>query len=311
MGNINIGKMGKPWKMGIFVALMAFIFSIYTSTYLPVKDYRPYKVGNNLIEQMNNGVARVSEFVLIYKNKKTGKEEEFALADYETYGDTATYEYVDRKETILVEGVDASITDFQASIDFEDLTDADKANPYIDSLIEWDYDFYYSEMMVVSSMYGADTIAAMDFDTLYYPDSLYTPGKPFVGLSDPTLRWVIDMTPYILSAENIFLMTIRDIEAINEGAIDDLKLVAAGAKEKGIPFFILSPSTQEQVETFKSKFDFHDGTFLMFDGTEIKIIVRSNPGLVLLQNATVTDKWPSRSIPDFDSIFEDYIQKDE
>lgn len=307
IGNINIGKMAKPWKMGLYVALLSFIFSIYTSSYLPVKDYRPYKIGNNLNDMMTNGVPQVSEFVLIYKNKKTGKEEEFALSEYEVYGDTTTYEYVDRKETVIVEGVDPSITDFQASIDFEDLSEGDKKNPYIDSLIQMDYDFYYQEMMVVHSQYGADTIAAMDFDTLFYPDSLYTPSEPFVGLSDPYTKWIIDMTPYILRAENIFLMTIRDIEAINEGSIDDFKAVAAGAKEKGIPFYILSPSTEEQVATFRSKHDFQDGTFLMFDGTEVKIIVRSNPGLVLLQEAVVIDKWPSRSIPDFDSIFEDYI----
>ena len=101
-------------------------------------------------------------------------------------------------------------------------------------------------------------------------------------------------------------MTIRDIENVNESSIDDFKAIAEGARAHGIPFFVISPSTQEQVQVFKSKYDFSP-TFLMFDGTEVKIIVRSNPGLVLLQNATITDKWPSRSIPDFDSIFEDYI----
>jgi uncharacterized membrane protein YphA (DoxX/SURF4 family) len=308
IGNINIGKMAKPWKMALYVSLLSFLFSMYTSFYLPVKDYRPYAIGENIVDKMNDGVPQVSEFILIYKNKKTGKEEEFALDQYETYGDTSTYEYVDRKETVIVEGVDASITDFQASINYDALTDEDKQIPYIDSVIQADYSFYYEEKLVVThAEYGNDTIAAIDYDTLYYPDSVYTVGKPFVALSDPYSPWVLDMTQYLLIADNIFIMTIRDIENINEGSIEDFKAVFEGAKENGIPFFVLSPATDEQIETFKAKHDFAP-TFLGFDGTEVKIIVRSNPGLVLLQKATIIDKWPSRSIPDFDSIFEDYIK---
>ena len=57
----------------------------------------------------------------------------------------------------------------------------------------------------------------------------------------------------------------------------------------------------------ETKFDF-DAPFLSMDGIEIKIIVRSNPGLVLLQNATVVDKWPSRSIPSFEYIQTNYLK---
>ncbi len=308
IGRINIGKMGKAWKMASFVTLISFIFSLYTSMYLPVKDYRPYAIGNNIVEQMSNGVAQVSEFVLIYENLETGKMEEFALGDYETYGDTSKYKYSDRKETILTPGVDASITDFLASINYEKLTEEERKIPYLDSIIAADYDFYYEEKMVVTSMYGPDTIAAIDYDTLYYPDSMYTAGDPFVTLSDPSSPWVIDMTPSILSEEYVFLMTIRDIETVNGTAMVDLKDVLAGAKENNIPFYVISPASDEEIATFKAKHDF-DATFLAFDGTEVKILVRSNPGLLLLNKATVVDKWPSRSIPNFDSIFEDYIQK--
>lgn len=308
IGRINIGKMGKAWKMAGFVGLISFIFSLYTSMYLPVKDYRPYAIGNNIIDEMNKGVPQVSEFVLIYENLETGEMQEFALGDYETYGDTSKYKYSDRKETIIVEGVDAPITDFLASINFEKLTEEEKKIPFIDSIIKADYDFYYEEKMVVTSSYGPDTIAVMDYDTLYYPDSMYTAGAPFVTLSDPSSPWVIDMTASILSEEFVFLMTIRDIQNINEGAMADLKNVLDGARENNIPFYVLSPATDEEISTFKSKHDF-DATFLAFDGTEVKILVRSNPGLLLLNKATVLDKWPSRSIPNFDSIFEDYILK--
>ncbi|UKN01586.1 DoxX family protein [Paracrocinitomix mangrovi] len=307
IGNINIGKMAKPWKMAAYVSLLALIFSLYTSHYLPIKDYRAYAIGNNIKEQMSNGIPRISEWKFKYKNLQTGKEELFDASEYEVYGDTTMYEYVGREEIVIDPGKDPSITDFVATLEYEKLTDAEKKIPYVDSLFEWDYENYYEEKMILTHDYGADTIAALEYDTLFYPDSLYKAGDVYWDLIDPSAPWVIDMTQYLLNSENLLLMTIRDIENINEGSIDDFSELLTKSKEANIPFYVLSPATAEQISTFKSKYNF-DATFMQFDGTEIKIIVRSNPGLVWLQNGTVKDKWPSRSIPDFDSIFEDEIE---
>ncbi len=311
IGRINIGKMGKAWKMALYVTVVSFIFSLYTSMYLPVKDYRAYAIGNNIHEQMNNGRDAVIDMVYVYSDLENGGEINVPLGEYmdnwEKYSDTTKYEMLERKDVPIDEGQPHSIMDFQPIINYEALSEDEKQIAYIDSLIQMDYDFYYEEKMVVSSIYGGDTIAAIDFDTLYYPDSMYTAGEPYVALSDPHASWDIDMTPVFKTEKVMFMMTIRDIESMNEAAMDDLKLVLAGAKENKIPFYVLTPATDEQVAELKEKFEF-DATFLSIDGTEVKIIVRSNPGLVLLKEGTIIDKWPSRSIPDFDSIFEDHIQ---
>lgn len=307
IGRVNIGKMGKAWKMALFVSMVSFIFALYTSMYLPVKDYRAYAIGNNLGQQMTNGIEPVIDMKLNYKNIQTGEVEAFGVDQWEIYMDTAKYEFVDRKDVIIDPGKDASIMDFRPSLNFESLGESDKKNPYIDSLVQSDYWFYYEEKMAISSDYGVDTIAAMDFDTLYYPDSMYTASEPFVALSDPSMPWEIDMTPYILDAEFIFLMTIRDYENMNTAALVDLNKVMMSAKENRIPFLVLTPAIQNQIDELKNDHGF-DTPVLQIDGTEVKILVRSNPGLLLLQKGTVLDKWPSRSIPDFDSIFEDYIQ---
>lgn len=307
-GNLNIGKIGKDWKMAAFVTILALIFSLYTSNYLPFKDYRPYAVGNNLVEQMNNGVDQVAEYQLVYKNKQTGEEELFEMNDWEIYGDTTKYEFVDTKINILIAGVDPSILDFAARINYDQLTEAERAIPEIDSLIQAEYDNYYEEKMVLySTLYGLDTISAMDFDTTYYPDSVYTQKAVFTDLMDPSMPFSVDVTNYLLSAEYIFLMTIRDMASINKGSMEDFRSLLAGAREKNIPFFVLSPAGQAEVDAFKKEHNF-DATFLGFDGVEVKIIVRSNPGLILLNKGTVLDKWPSRSIEDFEDIYEEYIQ---
>jgi hypothetical protein len=42
--------------------------------------------------------------------------------------------------------------------------------------------------------------------------------------------------------------------------------------------------------------------FLTCDQTELKIVVRSNPGLVLLKDGIVIKKWSWRDIPSFNDL---------
>jgi hypothetical protein len=41
---------------------------------------------------------------------------------------------------------------------------------------------------------------------------------------------------------------------------------------------------------------------LNVDQTELKIIIRSNPGLVLLKNGVVVDMWAWRDFPAFEDL---------
>lgn len=308
IGNLNIGKIEKPWKMAMFVALVTFIFGLYTTLYLPLKDYRPYRIGNNIKEEMAKGTPAVSEFIFQYEDIKTGEIVEFAADQWEIYTDTTKYRYHDRIEKVIVEGVDAPITDFLASIKYENLGEAEKQNPYIDSVIQADYSFYYDEFITVSApAYGTvDTISAFEYSPEFYPDSIYKAGERFTQLIDPNIPFVLDVTEYLLTAEHVFLMTMRDIKTINESSIEDFKALYEEASAAGIPFYVLSPATQEEIDEFKAKFEFYP-TFLQFDGIEVKIIVRSNPGLAFLEKGTVLDKWPSRSIPEFEDVKEDFL----
>jgi len=307
VANLNIGSMAKPWKMSIFVTLVSFIFALYTSMYLPIKDYRPYAIGNNIREQMNLGVPGVSEFVFQYEELATGKIVDFKADEWKVYSDTLKYKYVDRVEKIIVEQIDSPITDFLVGIDYTLLTEEQKAIPFIDSLIKSDYDFYYENKMVLQSQWGNDTIAAIEFDTLYYPDSIYKLISSYTALTDPTSPFWLDLTNYVLDEEAIFVMTMRDIKTVSKDELADIKLVYEKAKEKGIPFVVLSPATQEEIAKFKADNGF-DPMFLTIDGIEVKIMIRSNPGLLLLKKATVVNMWPWRSVPDFDDIFEEHLQ---
>jgi hypothetical protein len=308
---MNIGRIAKPWKMAIFVSLVTLLFSLYTTNYLPVKDYRAYAIGNNIVEQMNNGSAEIAEYELVYKNKQTGKDETFAIADYAVYGDTTKYVFVDRKTTIIEEGKPASISDFTLTTNYEKLTDAEKANPILDSIIMYDFESYYEPKLVVTSRLGTDTINKYDYVPFYVDSTMlsdtifFTKGAEFYGLLDPSSPFDVDVTSYILSLEKVILVTIRDITAYNTNAISDLLEVCNQAKKANIPVYILTPASDVQMESFYKNTGL-EAPYLSIDGVEIKIIVRSNPGLVLLEKGTVIEKYGSKSIPGFEKLMEKY-----
>ncbi len=311
---MNIGKMDASWKIAIYITLISFLFSIYTTMYLPVKDYRAYAIGNNIHEKMSDGINPVIDYVFVYKNKQTGEEKEFGMNELDQCSDSNVWEYVDRKDKIISMGKQASISDFLLTLDYEELTDEMKKYPTIDSVIQLDLPSYYEDVVKVEINGKQSEIPAYEYQPYYldsidggYDTTYVTKLDTYSKLMDEESRFKVDITEYILSLDKVLLMTIRDIDSYNESAIDDLKKVYEQAKENGMPFFILTPATQEKINEFKKKHDFN-ATYLTMDGTEIKIIVRSNPGLVLLKKGTVIDKWPSRSIPDFNYIQDNYLK---
>jgi len=314
VGNMNIGKVGKAWKMAVFVGLLALLFSTYTTNYLPIKDYRAYAKGSNIVDQMNTGIAEIAEMKYIYTNLETNEDRIFNLNDDAIYGDETKWKFKDRIKKVIEAGVDDAIMDFLLEIDYESLRENDFKNKAIDSIVKLNYDEFYEDRIIQQSIFGVDTIAAYEyqafiFDTAYYgPDTVfYEIVEKYAGLVDQTKSYRIDLTDYILSLDTVFLMVMRDFETVNENAILELQKIYEKSVENNIPFYIISPASDEQIISFREKFKF-DATFLAIDGTEIKIIVRSNPGLVLLNKATIIDKWPSRSIPSYDYLKSNYLK---
>ncbi|MFK8038487.1 MAG: MauE/DoxX family redox-associated membrane protein [Crocinitomicaceae bacterium] len=310
-GNMNLGNLKKPWKMALFVSFISLLFSLYTTNYLPVKDYRAYAIGNNIQNEMDKGEAEVVEYQLIYKNKSTGAEQFFDVGEYSVYGDTEVWEYLDRKETLIKAGVDAPITDFVLATDYSKLSNMEKENPILDSIIQEEFEGYYESKIIVNSGLGIDTISEYEYvpylvDTSKNEDTIFfEKSDQFYGLLDPSAPYSVDMTQYILSLEKVIIVTIRDITSYNSGAIDDLKKVYNQSKENGIPFYILTPATDSQMNDFRTSTGL-TAPYLAIDGTEIKIIVRSNPGLVLLKKGTIIEKWGSRSIPSYNTLGENF-----
>ncbi len=118
-----------------------------------------------------------------------------------------------------------------------------------------------------------------------------------------------DHTADIVEEENyLFLSISYDLSKYDLKAVSRLNGLAADAKEKGIPFYGLTSTIATEADIFRHENQiFYDIWFA--DGTMLKTIIRSNPGLVLLHNGTILMKWHANDIPSFEDIAAKYMTK--
>ncbi|MFT5845472.1 MAG: hypothetical protein ACI8QW_001348, partial [Saprospiraceae bacterium] len=64
---------------------------------------------------------------------------------------------------------------------------------------------------------------------------------------------------------------------------------------------LVNGATKEQIMTFQQKSGLNF-TFYLMDDVELKTIIRSNPGLVHMKNATIMNKWSWKGLPDYSEI---------
>lgn len=93
-------------------------FSYYCYNYLPVLDFRPYKVGVDIKKAMK-GVPGLDKYYYTCKNKKTGEQKEFE----NTMPDSTKWQYVCYRTVTIKKGIDP--VDFNIStLPGEDVTDS-------------------------------------------------------------------------------------------------------------------------------------------------------------------------------------------
>lgn len=198
---------------------------LYCYNHLPIIDFRPYKVGNNIQELMViPDDAPVDKYNTTFVYSKDGVEKEFSLSDAPF--EDSTWVFV-RQNTELVErGYVPPIHDFSIIVDGDnDITD-----------IVLDRDGY--TLLVISSK--LETVDSKGF------------------------------------------------KRINE--------ISRWAEGRDIPVYWLTASFHSVIEEFVEK----NGvtcTMGQTDEITLKTIVRSNPGLVLLNKGTVIKKWHVNDLP--------------
>lgn len=106
-----------------------------------------------------------------------------------------------------------------------------------------------------------------------------------------------DITEEVLQDNGYtFLAVSYNINKANPTGQEALNRLAAYAQEKGYRFYGLSASLADDVQRYKEAHGVpYD--FCSTDEIQLKTMLRSNPGLVLLHEGTVINKWGFRDLP--------------
>ena len=111
-----------------------------------------------------------------------------------------------------------------------------------------------------------------------------------------------DITDSILSYKSYyFLLVAYRIDKTDIKSVNRLNELYFKAKSLGYGFACVTESTQGEIDAFVSK----TGAaypFLNADGTMLKTMIRSNPGLILLNRGTIIGQWHYRRLPDAEYI---------
>ncbi len=92
------------------------------------------------------------------------------------------------------------------------------------------------------------------------------------------------------------MIVMNDLDKSDIGSMDRLKELITAWKEAGHEIYPLTASESSQVEEFRHEHQL-DVPFYYGDKTNLKSIIRSNPGLVLVDSTTVVKTWPSTRLP--------------
>ncbi len=238
------------WFMAVSALVVIGAFQYKSLAHLPMKDYRPYAVGESIIENRKSAEelgleAPVYATEYTYKNIETGEDTLVLSSHYlekKLWNDEefkSKYENVsyDGAEVLVKDGYEPRIMDFQMiDQDGEDVTDS-----------------------------------------------------------------LLNVTGFT------FLHISKDLEFSEASGQTSFNALAEQALSDGHSFYGLSNVGYDESESFRHEHQVpYD--FLTCDQTELKIILRSNPGLVLFKQGVVIEKWSWRDIPSYLELKEEIIK---
>lgn len=103
---------------------------------------------------------------------------------------------------------------------------------------------------------------------------------------------------FIANPDLQFLFIAYNLSKTNKKAFEKMADFAKKADYDGFSFIVLTSDLPEQVRQFKYDLNL-DMEFYNSDDIVLKTMVRANPGLMLLKDGVVLDKWHYNDLPDY------------
>lgn len=294
------GKLlGNDFGAILLVTLVSVVFVTYVLMYLPLRDYRPYHVGSNLIEKMNDGEDGEYITQFLYTNAETGEDTLLAALDETTADIWKNKDLWSWKETIQKTIKPAklpSITDqFNPKVDVLSITEFELQIPFVSKTFDANQSLYVNVTQKETGNSYPQLLE--DFYVDDWDTSVYVIGDTIQQLDESLAE--ISLLEHILEQEQVILVLSRDVKSGDFSRIQRLQGIYEKAKENDIPMYMVSTATGERLEEFRAKYGLEIPN-LINDETELKAITRSNPTLMILNNAVVVGKYPFRATPSWD-----------
>lgn len=223
------------WMVSLYTILFVFALSFYCLEYLPVLDFRPYKIGVNIKAGMEipEG-AKPSVFESRFVLEKDGRQQEFTLDNYPD----STWTFVETRTVLKEKGYEPPIHDFS----------------------------------MISLSTGEDITDSV------LTDKGYT-----------------------------FLLVAHRTEEADDSNIDLINEIYDYSIEHGYGFYALTSSPDEEIEAWRDRTG-AEYPFCQMDDITLKTIIRSNPGLLLIKDGTILNKWSDSQFPD-EYVLNDSLDK--
>ena len=212
------------WIVINYTIVFIFVCSGLSLYYLPLFDFRPYRIGTNIPRGME--IPKDAEqplFETTFIMEKGGQRKEFTLNDHPD----STWKFIDSKTVQVKEGYIPPIHDFSV----------------------------------------ADRKTGKD-------------------LTDSVLR----------HKGYTFLLIAPYLERADDSNFGDIDQLYEYAQTYNIPFYCLTASTAKAIQRWRD-ITGAEYPFCITDETTLKTIVRSNPGLLLLKDGTIINKWSHNQLP--------------
>ena len=218
------------WIPTFYSFLFATFFSVYAIYHLPILDFRPYKIGVNIKEEMGLNNENNKEYIFIYE--KNGNSQEFDINNLPSEEDGWNF-----VETIV--------------------KDNNTQEPKIK-------DFF------VTNENGEDvTMNILDNDSIAI---------------------------YLLS---------YDLTKADDSNIDKIAELNEVSKELNIPFYIITSNDPEAIKYWE-EYTTDNYNYLFSDIKIIETMIRSNPGIMILNKDKIIDKLNVSDLPHPENM-ESYI----
>lgn len=302
--------LGNHWGSALVVTILCAIMTAYVLRYEPIKDYRPYAVGSDLRAKMKDGIAGKYESMLVYKNIKTGAKKEY-LGTSQEYINSKIWENKDWKydtsvdKTIIptkLASIDSSA--FNPTIPVAAVGAPEKKLKYIQEKLA---NQGIPGVLLLDKAYNNEIqVPESEYDLVNYDTTNFKFIRN-IEMADPNMS-EISIRDFILDAPTIFVLFSKDLMKADFSEINTLKEIFVSAQRRNIPFVMVCSGSREDIDQWRKKNNFQVPVFGI-DFTELKVIARSNPSLMVLQHGVVKGKYPHRSLPKFDWIQKHVLNK--